>query len=366
MINHITIENFKSIKTMDLDLLRINVLIGANGVGKSNFISFFKFLNHLYEKNIQNYVARQGGANNILHFGLKNSDYIRSEIVFGENAYRRDRNKYEIILNSTNQGTLIVSSERVDYNNPTTKEWGNNNLNAVNSDEVSVLTDFSGYRYDYTREYFNSFQIYHFHDTSETAKIKQKCNINDNKSLKEDGSNLAAFLYFLKEMHPKNFAKIEASVRSIAPYFDGFDLTPDRINNNFITLEWKEKNFQEMYLNASHFSDGTLRFIALATLLLQPKPPQTIIIDEPELGLHPFAINKLAALIQKASANRQIIISTQSVNLVDNFEAEDIITVDRKDNQSVFHRQDSENLKDWLENYSLSDLWSKNVIGGRP
>ena len=358
MINHITIENFKSIKTMDLDLLRINVLIGANGVGKSNFISFFKFLNHLYEKNIQNYVARQGGANNILHFGLKNSSFLKSEIVF-------DRNRYRINLNSTNQGNLIVNFESVDYYDSMIGGWKNNPYN-TNGLEVEALTDFSGYRYDYTREYFNSFQIYHFHDTSETAKIKQKCNINDNKSLKEDGSNLAAFLYFLKEMHPKNFAKIEASVRSIAPYFDGFDLTPDRINNNFITLEWKEKNFQEMYLNASHFSDGTLRFIALATLLLQPKPPQTIIIDEPELGLHPFAINKLAALIQKASANRQIIISTQSVNLVDNFEAEDIITVDRKDNQSVFHRQNSENLKDWLENYSLSDLWNKNVIGGRP
>ena len=154
-------------------------------------------------------------------------------------------------------------------------------------------------------------------------------------------------------------------VRSVAPYFEKFNLNPDRLNPDKIRLEWKEKG-SEAYFNAKHLSDGTLRFIALATLLLQPEAPQVIIIDEPELGLHPFAINKLAGLIKKASANTQIIISTQSVNLVDNFEPEDIITVDREDGQSVCHRQSSETLKDSLADYSISDLWNKNVIGGRP
>lgn len=151
----------------------------------------------------------------------------------------------------------------------------------------------------------------------------------------------------------------------LAPYFERFDLKPDRINSETIRLEWKEKG-SDTYFNAKHLSDGTLRFIALTTLLLQPEAPQVIIIDEPELGLHPFAINKLAGLIKKASANTQIIISTQSVNLVDNFEPEDIITVDREDGQSVFKRQSSEALKDWLIDCSISDLWDKNVIGGRP
>jgi predicted ATPase len=211
----------------------------------------------------------------------------------------------------------------------------------------------------------SSFKVFHFHDTSKTAKIKQTCHISDNQFLREDGANLAAYLFALQHTNPKDFKRIEMVVRSVAPYFERFDLKPDRINADVIRLEWKEKG-SDAYFNAKHLSDGTLRFIALTTLLLQPEAPQVIIIDEPELGLHPFAINKLAGLIKKASANTQIIISTQSVNLVDNFEPEDIITVDREDGQSVFHRQSSETLKDWLTDYSISDLWNKNVIGGRP
>jgi predicted ATPase len=85
------------------------------------------------------------------------------------------------------------------------------------------------------------------------------------------------------------------------------------------------------------------------------------------LGLHPFAINKLAAMMKQAAVKgSQVIVSTQSVGLIDNFEPEDIITVDREDNQSVFRRLDSENLKDWLEDYTLGELWNKNVIGARP
>jgi predicted ATPase len=155
------------------------------------------------------------------------------------------------------------------------------------------------------------------------------------------------------------------AIRAIAPYFEAFNLRPDRLNEDYIRLEWREKG-SDKYFNAAHLSDGTLRFMALATLLLQADVPRTIIIDEPELGLHPFAIHKLASLLKKASAQSQIIIATQSVNLVDNFEPEDIITSDRIENQSVFQRQNSETLKDWLVEYSIGNLWTKNVIGGRP
>ena len=353
MINKIQIENFKSIQKMDLELRPINVLIGANGVGKSNFIGFFKFVFNIYNKNLQNYLIENGGADSIFHFGLKYSNYIAGCIEL--NYLER----YFFKLKPTNDGTLYFSKEGSMYRWNSDEEWINNPLGENYFEAKIKDQNYGGKRAEYLKSFF------HFHDTSKTAKIKLKGNLNDNYFLREQGENLAAYLYYLQERHPKTLKKIEMTVRSVAPFFGGFNLSPDRINEDYIRLEWNEKGIDK-YFNASHLSDGTLRFMALATLLLQPKPPEVIIIDEPELGLHPFAINKLAGLIKKASAHTQIIISTQSVNLVDNFSPEDIITVDRKDGQSVFTRHETENLTDWLENYTIGDLWEKNAIGGRP
>ncbi|TAE15037.1 MAG: ATPase [Bacteroidetes bacterium] len=355
MITRIEIENFKSIQKADLELRPINVLIGANGAGKSNFINFFKLLNKIYEQQLQNYVAEQDGAENVLYNGLRNSQYLLSRIYFN------NTNGYAFKLSSTEQNRLYFSAETIAFNKGET--WHSESLG--NGQEETKLDTKQSLIGKYVKKYLTSFKIFHFHDTSKTAKVKGISNINDNYFLREDAGNLASFLYFLQEKHPKSFKKIEMTVRSVAPFFERFDLKPNNINPESIRLEWKEKD-SDMYLNASHLSDGTLRFIALTTLLLQPEPPSIIIIDEPELGLHPFAINKLAGLIQKVSAQSQVIVSTQSVGLVDNFEPEDIVVVDRKDRQSVFERQNSENLQRWLENYTIGDLWLKNVIGGRP
>ena len=190
--------------------------------------------------------------------------------------------------------------------------------------------------------------------------------IDDNEFLRDNGANLAAYLYRLQQTDDKAFKLIEGVVRSIAPYFKQFKLKPNSINPNKISLEWEEKD-TDMYLNGYSFSDGTLRFIALATLLLQTNAPKVIIIDEPELGLHPAAISKFAEMVKKASFGSQIILSTQSTNLVNCFEPEDIITVDRKDGQSVFNRLRKDDLSVWLDEYeySLSDVWEKNIIGGQ-
>lgn len=360
MINRIEIENFKSIREMNLELKPINILIGANGAGKSNFIGFFKLLKNMYERNLQNYVAEEAGADNVLYFGLKNSEYLRGLVEFNE------INRYKFVLNPNQDNYLFYNFEGTQFNKAFYgySTWDDIALGSGYFESILNSKQFG--RYLFLKDYMTSFKVFHFHDTSKTAKIKLQCYISDNSYLREDGSNLAAFLFAMQQNSPKDFKRIEMVIRSVAPYFERFDLKPDRTQTaDTIRLEWKEKG-SDAYFNAKHLSDGTLRFIALSTLLLQPEAPQVIIIDEPELGLHPFAINKLAGLIKKASTNTQIIISTQSVNLVDNFEPEDIITVDREEGQSVFHRQSSETLKEWLTDYSISDLWNKNVIGGRP
>jgi predicted ATPase len=365
MINRIELENFKSIRKMDLQLRDINILIGANGAGKSNFISFFNLLRNIYIQNFQNYVAAQAGAENLLYFGLKNSEYLKTRIEFDKIS------AYFFKLMPNTMGGLFFKEEGTEFNTEFDKNSGFDNwdnkplISAINLESAIISQNNKYGRYKYVRNYLESFRIFHFHDTSATAKIKQASDINDNTYLREDAGNLAAYLYWIQEQHPKTLQKIEQVVRSVAPYFEHFILQPNRLAPNYIHLAWKEKG-SEAYFNASHFSDGTLRFIALVTLFLQPEPPKVILIDEPELGLHPFAISKLAGLIKKSAINTQVIISTQSVNLVDNFDPEHIIAVDRKDRQSVFNPQNSETLADWLQNYTMGDLWNKNIIGARP
>jgi predicted ATPase len=218
---------------------------------------------------------------------------------------------------------------------------------------------------DFILEAINNWRVYHFHDTSSSARIKQVGKINDNQILRSDASNLAAYLYFLHEVHLADYRKIVATIRLVAPFFDDFMLRPNPFNHETIQLERKEKG-SDAYFNAHALSDGTLRFICLATLLLQPKLPATIIIDEPELGLHPYAITILASLLKAASQQTQLVVSTQSVPLVNQFGLEEIVVVDRKDGQSTFERRTAGELETWLEDYGMGDLWEKNLLGGRP
>lgn len=360
-IYSIKIKNFKSIReTQDLEIKPLNVLIGPNGAGKSNFISFFKFLNRLYQQKLQLYISQNGRAENFLHFGRKESDFLYGKIVF-DNDYK---NEYAFKMVPDQASNLIFEEEWSNYTGPGAKGKNRAQISFGGNSE-SVIKDDTGYRNDYLRSQFKGFKLFHFHDTSFNSKVKQPCGRIDYASLNEDSGNLAAFLYRLQEKSPQHFKIIERVIQSIAPFFDKFYLKPDEINQEQIYLRWKEKGSDQLF-TAHNFSDGTLRMISLTTLLMQPDLPDTIIIDEPELGLHPFAIQKLAAMLKSASTKSQIIVSTQSINLVDQFTADDIVVVEREDHQTVFKRQSEEALVAWREEYSLGELWSKNVLGGTP
>ncbi|QKJ31565.1 AAA family ATPase [Mucilaginibacter mali] len=367
-IYSIHIRNFKSIR--DSGPIRINplnILIGSNGAGKSNFIGFFKFLNMLFEQQLQNHISRKGRADGFMYFGRR-SKFIGGEIIF-TNEDNRISNRYSFKMEPDQSNSLFFSEEYSDYNMKTKTSndeisWSLKKINSGGPSE-SRLQDDGSVRSQFLRDFFKSFKVFHFHDTSDSSKLKGFCNTTDYEYLIEDGSNLPAFLYKMKELAPKNFKILEFTVKSIAPFIDSLYLQPDQLNPNQIELRWKEKGYDNLF-NAYSLSDGTLRFICLCTLLLQPDPPNTIIIDEPELGLHPAAIIKLGAMIQSASVHSQIIVSTQSINLLDNFKPEDIIVVDRENDQTIFKRLSKSTLGEWLDNYTLGELWKKNVLGGRP
>ncbi len=355
-LNKIILKGFKSIRELELELRPLNVLIGPNGVGKSNFIGAFKLLNEMVEGNLQNSIARGGGAGTFLHFGEKVTDKIEVELHFGANGYF-------CVLAPAADGSLFFEKEQNLF-------WGNSvdrhaeplgkgHKESKLSPDISPIS-----RYVFPA--LKSWKVYHFHDTSDTAKVKSIGDINDNLYLRSDASNLAAFLYSLKYGSFKSYYEsIRDQVRQVAPFFDDFLLRPDRTNENKIRLEWREKGSDYPFM-AYHLSDATLRFICLVTLLLQPHPPSTILIDEPELGLHPYAITVLASLFKSASHSTQLIVSTQSVPLVNQLQPEDIIVVDRTEGQSTFRHLDPEEMIDWLDDYGLGDLWEKNLLGGRP
>jgi len=190
--------------------------------------------------------------------------------------------------------------------------------------------------------------------------------VRDFEYLRPDGGNLAAFLYRLQEEEKGSYELIRDTIRLIAPFFDDFRLRPKKRNGDeFVELEWQQKG-SDFPFHSNQLSDGSMRFIALSTVLLQPKLPATVVIDEPELGLHPCAISMLADLIKSAAERTQVIISTQSPILLDYFEPEEVVVVNRDKGRSTFKRLDAESLKEWLEDYSVGELWQKNVVQGGP
>lgn len=353
MLRRIEIKGYKSIENLELELKPINILIGANGAGKSNFISFFKLVNVIYEQALGQY-SLQRGVDALLYYGRKNTESIHGLLDFGSNAYSFN-------LQPSDEDKLFIAREDSILPNQTRYKETFYSIDIKESHIKSSRTT----RDAYLRDYLESFKIYHFHDTSASSALRSRADLNDNRILHEDGRNLPAFLYYLQERYPKNLNRIERLLQSVIPSFDSFKLHPLLLNEDKILLEWKDKEHPDFYFNAMHLSDGSLRFIALTTLLMQPNLPKTIIIDEPELGLHPKAINKLGAMIKSAAAkNCQIILSTQSVSLLNSFHAEDIITVEKEAGASIFRRLETEYLNTWIEDYSIGELWTKNVIKG--
>lgn len=364
MIKKIAIANFKSIRALELSLNVTNILIGANGVGKSNFISFFKMLRSLKSNTLNKYVAEQGYMDNLVNYGLGTGIPIWGELSFSKDNETLIHT-YAFSLKPDNKNLAIIDHESSTQWTGGDQTLGQGYTNYNQTDQSIHLVREDQAVYKLTTDYFDTLNVYHFHDTSADSPLKKTARVHDNLFLREDGSNLAAFLYYLQEKHPQRLNLIEKVIRSIAPFFGQFNLHPDRLNEEYIQLEWKEIGY-DRYQNVQNLSDGTLRFIALTALMLQPNPPKVIIIDEPELGLHPSAITMLAGLIRKVTPKSQVILSTQSIQLVNEFEPEDIIVVDRKNEQSEFKRLDSDKLQIWLEEYGLGEIWYKGIIGGKP
>jgi predicted ATPase len=371
IISSIKINGFKSIRDLEtFKLSNTNVLIGPNGAGKSNFVGFFRLLRDLIEQKLQLSLATEGGADACLYLGPRVTRELSAQLKFGINGY-------EFSLIPTADNKLVFSNEATLYNGRLVSgSWSSRSLGSGHLEaRLKERKDDSGVYAPkgvphYVYEAMSSWVVYHFHDTSLVAGVRRQGPINDDIFLRSSAENLAAFLYRVQHTNPESYFKIRDAVRLAAPFFDDFKLRPISTNRDLIQLEWFQKDSDYPFL-ASQLSDGTLRFICLATALLQPHPPRTMLFDEPELGLHPYALSLLGGMVQKAVASggrmrNQVIISTQSALLLNEFVPEDIVVVERSDGQSIFRRLESSQLSDWLSDYTLGELWQKNLLGGRP
>lgn len=350
-MDKVKIRGYKSFKDLNLSLGKINVLIGSNGSGKSNFLSFFEFLHQMYEQKMTEYVALNGGTDKFLFQGSKVTESIEAEIFF-------EANSYNFILKE-GDGKFVVTRENLGYYDTHT------NIGSLKN-ETEIKSYIGMSRGDYIKRYLTEIKKYHFHDTGKTSPFTKESNvINDIYFLYEKGSNLAAFLYMINNKYPIVYKRIIKVIQSIAPYFSDFYFNIS--GSDALRLQWQDKYSSTIY-GPTDLSDGTIRFIALAVLFLQPHLPQVIIIDEPELGLHPVAIQKLAGMIKAAaSKGTQIIIATQSTDLVSHFAPDEVITVNQVEGATTMERLDAETLSSWLEDYSLGDLWKQNIVkGGQP
>ena len=365
-LKNLTIRGFKTIRHLEnFQPGPLNVLIGANGAGKSNFLSFFRLLSQMLTPpgDLQLHVGSLGRASAFLHDGPG----VTQELAAGL-SLEGDEGSYEYAFQLAYAAgdTFVFADERYRVSGGAgqdVEEW--RPLGAGHSEAKIVAEAEAGETA--ARALVSSLRhclVYQFHNTSFRARLRGAWNVNDGHRLKDDAGNLAPFLLRLRDQEPKHYRKIVKTVGLLAPFFADFELEP---MNGKLLLQWREHG-SDVIFDASHASDGMLRMMALIALLGQPAQdlPPVLLVDEPELGLHPYAMDTVVGMLKTAAAQVQVVVATQSAPFLDWFDPPDIVVVDRRGRESTFTRHSAKDLADWLEEYSLSDLWEKNVLGGRP
>jgi predicted ATPase len=364
-LTSLRLAGWKSILDAEIEFRPLNVLIGANGAGKSNLVSFFKLMSEMMEGRFQEHVGTNGGAESLLHYGSKRTKVIDARFRFSAAG---SENSYGIRWVPSATNYLVFAAESLGPKNWDIVENFHPVLGQGHHETLlNHVVDSEFPTAKIIRELLTRCRVFHFHDTSLLGPMRRDCFIGANLFLYADGANLPAMLYLYRERHPTAYRRIVAAVKAVAPFFEDFVLEPLRLNPRNIALHWRAKGAPYEF-GPHQLSDGTLRAIALFTLLLQPEAdlPSLIVLDEPELGLHPSALAVLADLLKSTARHSQLLIATQSAALIDHFEVDDIVTVNLRDGGSTFERLDPERLKDWLAEYTLSELWERNVIGGGP
>jgi predicted ATPase len=369
-LHRIRIAGFRSLRDVSLELSPITVVIGPNGSGKSNLLSALRMISLIRTESLRRFTGEQGGASALLHYGANTTPELALALTF---VSGEEKSIYTARLGYAAGDSFIFLEETAVHGRLLVVDHAALGAGHVESRLTESARNTPQVATKLANDLLEGMGFFHFHDTSSTSPLRQNSRRADSRTLHSDGANLASFLYALKtnehEDSRPSWNLINGLVRRVAPFIK--ELVPDlvsphRPDQSAVRLYWKDE--RDHLFDVSDLSDGTLRAIALFTALGQPTAsrPQFITIDEPELGLHPAAVGIFAALVRSVSQHCQILLATQSPALLDEFEPEDVVVTERSHGETTFRRLDSEHLAAWLDDYSLSDLYDKNVLGGRP
>jgi predicted ATPase len=365
MLDRLQIAGYRSIEECDLRLGRVNVVVGSNGAGKSNLLSALGLLGSMVNRSLQQVVEQSGGPATLLRGGPKVTKRLRLHATFGQSAY-------EVVLARDARDHLTFKSEICFFSKPMVERsyqaiFGTRHLESGLGFATRLFPDDPSL---YVNERIlcaamSSWQVFRAVVTGPDAGMKQYQRVGDNVVLRPDASNLAPFLYRLLEESPGHVQRIAAAVRLVDPVFDRLHLAADPLDPEQIRVEWKQpRKRSSAPLHA--LSDGTLRFLALSTLLLQPNPPTMVLMDEPELGLDPVALGILAAMVRDVSASRQVVLATQSPTLLDHVDPADLIVAEHRDGATTVHRPEQAALRSSIEERSLGQWWIQHLLDGAP
>ncbi len=371
-IESVSIKGFRSLANVELaGLTQAVVLIGTNGSGKSNLIRFFEMLSWmLRSQRLGEFVERQGGADDQLFGGRKTTQVIEAAIRLRTG---QGRNDYRFWLSWAHPDRFFFSEESFRFSREgfhgeaPWQHLGSGHREAAIVDAVQAprAPDVNPKTAGVIVSLLRNCAVYQFHDTSDASAFKKKWDIDSNsRDLRSHGGNLAAVLYRLEHEDSKRYEYICRQIRRVLPNFDRFAID-ERYGQGF--LRWKAKEPDRLF-GAHLTSDGSLRFFALVTLLNLPSEmlPHVLLLDEPELGLHPAAVSLVGDMIRSLSVDRQVIVATQSPLLVDAFDLSEIITLDLREGQTECRKVDPKEYRQWLEDFTTGELWQKNLLGGRP
>ena len=368
-IESIHVKGFRSLADVKLDSIpNPMVLLGTNGAGKSNVLRFFEMLKEMAHLRLGEFTLRQGGADDQLFGGARSTQQIEATVFFRTTL---GRSRFTFVLQYAHPDRFIITGEQ--FRSPDPEDSSEDDPvylffdQPIGHESACVQESRSStadMRLTKAVELLADCGHYQFHDTSDCAPVKTRWDVEDNHRLLGHGGNLASVLLSLQENEAPRFDLICKQLAQVVPDFNGFQNVE---NYGKTILRWRSKGTGKT-MGAHLTSDGSLRCFQLVTLLNLPDTllPRVVLLDEPELGLHPAAIALVSHMAKSLARRCQVIIATQSPHFVDAFGFEDMIVLELRDGRTETTRPDPSRFGRLLKNYSTGELWWKGVLGGYP